>query len=84
MLFACMKICSSCLQVCAKVGSNVIVKLFGDGHKVSSRLWNFLVMEDTKFFHSRKGCKVSLAMVDIAPQDPWVLGWNNKLLNLSH
>jgi hypothetical protein len=46
-----MRICSCCLQVCAKVGNNVIVKFFGDGHKVSSQLWNFLVMEDVQFLH---------------------------------
>jgi hypothetical protein len=45
---------------------------------------SFLVMEDTKFFHGHRGCKASLAMEDITIQDSWVLGWNNKLLDLSH
>jgi hypothetical protein len=49
----------------------------------SSRPQSFLVMEDTKFFHDHRGCKASLAR-EITIQDLWVLGWNNKLLDLSH
>jgi hypothetical protein len=40
-------------------------------------------MKDTKFLGDG-GCKLFLAMEDVAVQDLWVLGWNNKLLDLSH
>jgi hypothetical protein len=36
----------------------------------------------TKFFGDG-GCKAFLAMEDVATQDPWVLGQNDKLLDLS-